>query len=197
MAPSTTRAGASNSQACAKEQPLHGMARDLQSGRTSWPREAKPPKEVVMSERTELEVLNHLLEICRDSEHGFKAAAQRVTDSTIRDLFRGLAAERARFAQELAPHVHRLGGQAATDGTAAGALHRSWINVRSAVSRHHDEAVLDEAERGERAAAYAYREALAGMLPPAARDVIEKQYAAIAEAQARIGALVMARTVGV
>jgi uncharacterized protein (TIGR02284 family) len=173
------------------------MARDLQPRRMSWRREGEAPQEDVMGERTELEVLNHLLEICRDSEHGFNAAAQRVTDSTIRDLFRAFAAERAQFADELVPHVYRLGGQGLTDGTTAGALHRGWINVKSAVWRHHDEAVLDEAERGERMAAHAYREALAGMVPPSARDLIERQYAAIDAAHVRIMAVAMARTVGV
>jgi uncharacterized protein (TIGR02284 family) len=146
-----------------------------------------------MSERTELGVLNHLLEICRDSEHGFKSAAEHVTDVTIRDLFAALAAERARFGDELVPHVHRLGGQAASEGTTAGALHRGWMNVRSAVSRQHDGAVLGEAERGERAALHGYQEALDGMLPPTVRDLVERQHAAIRDALERIVALDKAR----
>ncbi len=146
-----------------------------------------------MSERTELGVLNHLLEICRDSEHGFKYAAQHLTDATIGDLFVSLSAERARFAEELVPHVHRLGGQASSEGTTAGALHRGWMNVRSAVSRYHDGAVLGEAERGERVALHAYQEALDGMLPPTVRDLVERQHAAVRNAHERLVALGIAR----
>jgi uncharacterized protein (TIGR02284 family) len=154
-------------------------------------------QEGVMSERTELEVLNHLLEVCRDSQHGFKYAAQHVGNVAVRDLFAMLSAERARFADDLAPHVHRLGGQATSDGTTAAALHRGWMNVRSSVSRHHDEAVLDEAERGERLALHAYEEALQGMLPPTARDLIERQQAAIRAALERIVSLANAPDAGV
>jgi uncharacterized protein (TIGR02284 family) len=142
-----------------------------------------------MSERTELGVLNHLLEICRDGEHGFTSAAAHVTDPAVRDLFSSLSTQRAAFAEQLVPHVHRLGGQATSDGSTAGALHRGWMNVKGAVSRHHDEVVLGEAEHGERVAMHAYQEALDGMLPPTVRDLVEEQHAAVRGAHARIAAL--------
>jgi uncharacterized protein (TIGR02284 family) len=142
-----------------------------------------------MAERTELNVLNHLLETCRDAEHGFRTAAGHVTDPELRDLFSTLADERSRFATELEPHVHRLGGQGTTDGTTTAALHRRWMNLKGAVSPHHDEAVLGEAERGERFALHAYKEALEGMLPPTVSDVVERQYVSVRAAHARLAAL--------
>ena len=142
-----------------------------------------------MAERTELGVLNHLLETCRDGARGFSFAAQHATEPDVKNLFTTLAEERGRFAEELAPHVHRLGGQACTAGTTAGAIHRGWMNLREAMSRHHDEALLGEAERGERAAIHTYRNALDGMLPPTVSDIVERQYAAIRAAHARIVAV--------
>jgi uncharacterized protein (TIGR02284 family) len=139
-----------------------------------------------MAERTELGVLNHLLETCRDGEHGFEFAARHATDPDVKDLFTTLADERRRFAAELAPHVHRLGGQATTDGTTSGTIHRGWMNVKSTVSSHHDNALMAEAERGERAALHAYEEALHGMLPPTVTEVVERQHAGIREAYSRI-----------
>jgi uncharacterized protein (TIGR02284 family) len=149
-----------------------------------------------MAERTELSVLNHLLEICRDGEHGFQAAAQHVDDPELKDVFTSVAEQRARFAAELVPHVHRLGGQATGGGTTGGALHRGWINVKSSLSKH-DDGVLAEAERGERVALHAYQEAVEGMLPPTVRDLVERQHAAVREAHARIVALANTRDVGV
>lgn len=146
-----------------------------------------------MAERTELGVLNHLLEICRDGEHGFQAAADHVADPVLKDLFTVLAAQRAQFASELEPHLHRLGGQGLTDGSPAGALHRRWMNVKGAVSRHNDAAVLGEAERGERAAMHAYEEALHGIVPPTAVDLLERQAAAVHNAYTRLLALEHAR----
>jgi uncharacterized protein (TIGR02284 family) len=150
-----------------------------------------------MAERTELDVLNHLLETCRDGEHGFFFAASHATDPEVQDLFKTLAEERGRFADELTPHVHRLGGQATTGGTTAGAIHRGWMSLKDAVSHHRDEVLLAEAERGERAAIRAYEDALAGMLPPTVSDTVERQRQAIREAHARLIALEEPRELGV
>jgi uncharacterized protein (TIGR02284 family) len=142
-----------------------------------------------MAERTELNVLDHLLETCRDGESGLRFAADHAIDPDVRDLFTTLADERGGFARELTPHVHRLGGQANSDGTAAGAIHRRWMSLKGAVSRHHDHALLAEAERGERAAIEAYGGALAGMLPPTVSDLVDRQLAGIREALGRIVAV--------
>jgi uncharacterized protein (TIGR02284 family) len=146
-----------------------------------------------MADRTELGVLNHLLEICRDGAHGFAFVAQQAAAPDVRDLFQTLAEERERLADELIPHVHRLGGQALTEGTTAGALHRAWTLLKNNVSRHHDAALLAEAERGERLAMRAYQEALAGMLPPTVTDLVAGQYAIITRAHERIVAIDQAR----
>jgi uncharacterized protein (TIGR02284 family) len=108
-----------------------------------------------VAERTELTVSNHLLETCRDGAHGFRFAAEHAVEPDIRDLFTTLTDERERFAEELTPHVHRLGGQANSAGTTAGTSHRGWMSLKDRVFSHHDEALLSEAERGERAAAHA------------------------------------------
>jgi uncharacterized protein (TIGR02284 family) len=150
-----------------------------------------------MSERTELGVLNHLLEICRDGAHGFAWAAQHTTDPDVRDLFQTLAEERAWLVDELVPHVHRLGGQALGEGTAAGAVHRVWMALKNSLTRHHDDRLLAEAERGERLAMHAFQEALNGMLPPTVSDLIAAQYATITLAHDRIVALDNARNAGV
>jgi uncharacterized protein (TIGR02284 family) len=146
-----------------------------------------------MAERTELDVLNHLLETCRDGEHGFFFAAEHATDPKVKDLFAALGVERGRSAEELIPHVRRLGGQATSGGTTAGVIHRGWMSLKGAVTRHTDEVLLAEAERGERAAIHAYDQALHGFLPPTVSDIVERQHAAIREAHARIVDLDKAR----
>ena len=61
-----------------------------------------------MAERTEREALHHLIDICRDGERGFRAAAEAVSDPRLKTLFKELAAERAKFAADLVPHLQRL-----------------------------------------------------------------------------------------
>ena len=132
-----------------------------------------------MAQRTERVVLNELIETCKDGELGFANAADHVREPELQGLFRTLSAERARFAVDLLPHAQRLGGAAAHDGTGAGALHRRWMDVRSAVSGHDDGAIVTETLRGDRVTISAYKDALQGVLLPETRELIEKQFAQI------------------
>ena len=142
-----------------------------------------------MGDRTERGVLNHLIEICKDSERGFRAAAEHVKEPSLKSLFTELAAQRAKFAADLLPHAQRLGGDPESDGTSVGALHRGWMIFKGLVPGHHDHAIVTEAERGEHAAQRAYEEALNGMIPPTVRDTVGEQCAAVQQAYRRIDAL--------
>jgi uncharacterized protein (TIGR02284 family) len=142
-----------------------------------------------MAERTERGVLNHLIEICKDGERGFRAAAEYVKEPSLKTLFTELATQRGQFAADLLPHAQRLGGDAASEGTSAGALHRGWMNLKGLVPGDHDHAIVSEAERGEHAAQRAYQDALNGMIPPTSRETIERQCVAVQHAYRRIDAL--------
>jgi uncharacterized protein (TIGR02284 family) len=142
-----------------------------------------------MAERTEREVLHHLIEVCEDGERGFLAAAAQVSDPGLKTLFTELAAERARFAADLVPHLQRLGGRTDREGSSAGTLHRGWIGIKGLVPGHHDHGIVTEAERGEHAALGAYEDALNGMLPPTVSGLIEAQREAMQKANERIHAI--------
>jgi len=126
--------------------------------------------------RTERDILNGLIEICRDGARGFQLAADHVSDPELKRLFAEAAGQRDLFAAELLPFAQRLGGESDTDGTARGKLHRGWMMLKDAISRHDDRLVLEEALRGEAAAVRVYAEAITNLLPPNARPVVEKQY---------------------
>jgi uncharacterized protein (TIGR02284 family) len=144
-----------------------------------------------MAERTEREALHHLIDICRDGERGFRAAAEAVSDPRLKTLFKELAAERAKFAADLVPHLQRLGGTMEDGGTSAGTLHRGWINLKAHVPGHQDHTIVTEAERGEHAALNAYEDALSGMLPPTVTELIEAQQQAMQKAVDRIRSIDM------
>lgn len=142
-----------------------------------------------MAQRMERGVLNHLIEICKDGERGFRAAAEHVKEPSLRALFTELATQRGQFAADLLPHAQRLGGDAASEGTSVGALHRGWMNLKGLVPGDHDHAIVSEAERGEHAAQRAYENALNGIIPPTVRETIERQCVAVQLAYLRIDAL--------
>ena len=141
-----------------------------------------------MAIRNEHAVLNHLIESCRDGERGFRLAADRVAEASLKRAFGELADQRAGFARELLPHAQRLGGDAPAEGTRAAALHRRWIDIKDAVL-HSDAAIVTEVQRGNAITVNAYVDALGGLLPPESRDIIQRQYEALLEADARLPGL--------
>ena len=142
-----------------------------------------------MPERTERSTLNHLIETCRDGERGFRYAANHVRTPEVKALFLEVADQREQFAGELIPYAQRLGGHEEGDGTFAASLHRSWMGIRDAIAGHDEHAIIREAERGERAALTAYQDAINGLLPPSAREVIERQCEAVQRSHDRVHAL--------
>jgi uncharacterized protein (TIGR02284 family) len=139
-----------------------------------------------MGERTERGVLQHLVETCHDAERGFLAAAERAQSPSLRQLFRDMAADHHRFAEDLLPHLQRMGGADIATGTLAGSVHRGWLTLRGQIARNHDRALLAEAGRGEGFALAAFDHAVEGLLPPAARELIEAQDAAVRHAYLRL-----------
>jgi len=123
--------------------------------------------------------MNDLVETCKDSEEGFRAAGEKLKDREIHTLFLELSLQRAGFAGELQAEVTNSGGEPATSGTTAGAIHRGWMGLKSALTGDSDHAILEEAESGEDAALKNYREALGKNLPSNFHDIVSRQYSEI------------------
>jgi uncharacterized protein (TIGR02284 family) len=134
-----------------------------------------------------ISALNDLIETCKDGQKGFSAAADLVQDPKLQQLFRGYAGQRATFAAELQTEVRRYGGHPERSGTVAGALHRGWLNIKSAVLGQDEAAVIAECESGEDAALKNYEEATSVVLPPTVAEVVARQYKEIKDARQRIG----------
>jgi len=133
-----------------------------------------------------IKTLNSLIETCRDGEEGFRVAAEHVEDDHLKTLFENYCQQRAQLASELEHEVRRLGKHPENQGSTAGALHRGWINLKSAVTGRDDSAILAECEHGEDVAVEAYQEALSIALPAALKQIVSRQYSAIKAAHDRI-----------
>ncbi|MDA1185328.1 MAG: PA2169 family four-helix-bundle protein [Acidobacteria bacterium] len=126
-------------------------------------------------QRTERDVLHHLVNVCENGALGFTTAAKHVKGPRLKALFEELSAERTRFVEALTPHLLRLGGRNDPGGTSAGSLHRGLMELGSLVPGNHDHHLVIEAKRGEQLAIDAYNEALSGMLPPTVIELVEQQ----------------------
>jgi uncharacterized protein (TIGR02284 family) len=122
-----------------------------------------------------VDVLNDVLESARDGEYGFNSCAEHCDSQELKNLFLRHARECAAAGGELEQEIRRMGGEPASGGTMAGALHRGWVSVKSALSTRDDKAVLEECERGEDAAVARYRKALKSGLPANVRALLERQ----------------------
>lgn len=136
-----------------------------------------------------ISTLNDLIETCRNGEEGYREAAEKVKDSQLTGMFQQYADQRGRFAVELQSQVRRLGGEAETDGSAAGSAHRGWMDLRAALQNGDRHAILSEVERGEDAAKAKYEDAREEELPGEVRQVVDRQYSDVLSAHDRMRAL--------
>ena len=136
-----------------------------------------------------ISTLNGLIETCKDGQEGFAQAADGIERSDLKSLFYEFSQQRAQFSGELQSLVRSLGGDPENSGSTLGALHRGWINIKSAVTGKDDEAILNECERGEDAAKAAYKDALTKALPANVSEVVRNQQTSIISAHDRVKAL--------
>jgi uncharacterized protein (TIGR02284 family) len=139
-----------------------------------------------MNNNEVISILNNLIETCKDGQEGFQTAAESIRNSEFRRLFNIFAQQRAQFLTELQGEVHRLGGDVQKSGSLAGTIHRGWMNLKAAVTRGDESAVIVECQRGEEAAVETYQEALKADLPLDVQYVVKRQYMDIKDAYDRI-----------
>jgi uncharacterized protein (TIGR02284 family) len=135
-----------------------------------------------------ISTLNSLIETLKDGQEGFKQAAEAVKDSNLKSLFAEFSLQRSRFAGELQAEARQFGESDPEDSSStAGAMHRAWINLKSALTSGDDHAILAECERGEDSAIKEYKEALEDEdLAASVRGVVSRQYSEVKAAHDRI-----------
>ncbi len=130
---------------------------------------------------------NDLVEINKTAAKGYQEAAEGVTSPDLKAKLSQFSQQRAQFASELSTHAQQFGINPESEGTVEGALtdaaaavHRGWINIKSAITGHDDSAILGECETGDSTALSSYETALkSNELPAEARNVIQKQHGEI------------------
>ena len=140
--------------------------------------------------------LTNLIETCKDGQLGFKEAAEGVENAQLKSLFQEFSQQRAQFADELQNAVQSIGAKPEASGHISGAMHRAWINLKSAVTGHDEKAILAECERGEDYAVKAYEEARSLNLPSQLKSVVERQFQQVKAAHDKIHQLEESDNIG-
>ena len=134
-----------------------------------------------------ISTVNGLIETLKDGEKGFKEAAEAVKDPQLKSLFQEYSQQRSRFANELRTQAKSLGeSDPEKTSSAAGVMHRAWINLKSAVTSGDDKAILSECERGEDSAVHEFEEAVHDGLTSPLRDIVSRQFSEIKSAHDRV-----------
>ena len=135
-------------------------------------------------------IIDNLIETLKDGQEGFKQAAESVKDPQLKSVFDEYSQQRARFVSELRRQAQSLEErESKPSGSAAGALHRGWINLKSALTHGDDHAILAECERGEDSAVEQYKKALDNGLSAPVQQIVSRQYTQVKQAHDRVKSL--------
>ncbi len=129
-----------------------------------------------------ISLLNSLIETVKDGEQGFKTAAEGLTSPDVKAKFLQYSRERGQMAGELQAEVRRLGGDPEHSGSMSGAVHRGWLDIKSAITGKDDHAIAAEAERGEDVAKNAFESALKEVTPGTTQALVQRLAASVRKA---------------
>lgn len=123
------------------------------------------------------EHLKDLISKNEDAIKGFEKASENSKDVGIKSYFEKKIIDRMQFLKELRASVPELElGSVQIEGSAAGTLHRTWMDVKAFFAEDNDEAMLEEAIRGDKAAINDYENALTEvMMPHRLKEIIRAQ----------------------
>lgn len=108
-----------------------------------------------------VKTLEGLISILEDGKLGYTNAAEHVENPAIKTDFLEYARERALFIVELQDEINKLGKSTDTSGGGPlGALHRTWIDIKSSFTGGDTESIINACVTGEEAAIEKYKMAL-------------------------------------
>jgi uncharacterized protein (TIGR02284 family) len=132
------------------------------------------------------DILQTLIETCRDGETGYLHAASVADDSDLKSYLQQQCLERARFRAELTEAIKQLGEpDPDKSGSTAAVLHRAWFELKDDLGGG-DHTLLESVEQGEDSAKQSYESALEAELPAGVAELVRNQYASVKAAHDRI-----------
>lgn len=127
--------------------------------------------------------LNQLLIKNYDAEKGYQNAVENVDSDRLKLYFKRRASERSDFASELRNEILQYEEDPKDSGSFKGTMHRNWMSLKATFSSNDEEAILEEAIKGEEASLEEYNEILKERdLPPSIDSMLIRHKNAIQSA---------------
>jgi uncharacterized protein (TIGR02284 family) len=140
-----------------------------------------------MTKEEQLQHLHDLIAVAKDSELGYRTAAEHVDDPHLAGIFSQYATQRAGFVEDLTAEAARITGELPSEsGSVMGAVFRGWMNLKSALTGGGAEAIVAACETGEDSAQAAYERVVNMDVSGKMRSLVEAQWNKIKEAHQRM-----------
>ena len=143
-----------------------------------------------MIDTNDISVLNGLIATTLDSMKGYEDAAKDAESTQYATMFAEFARDRATVATDLQNQVRNLGGDPELDSSMLAAAHRTFMDLKQAITGKDDKAIIQEVERGEDHIKAKFEDAMKdGDLPPATKAAITEAFASVREGHDKMSAL--------
>ncbi len=151
----------------------------------------------VMPDRSVVDALQDIATVCRDSQEGYKRAAEETSDTSLKAMFMDFARRREQEGDELDRLIRAHGGQpAAHGGSLTGQAHRVFVGLRAALTGKDRAAALHEVARGESYAEAAFDRAKRMDLQGEARDVVARLHDSVKQTRDKVRRMAQAEGPG-
>jgi uncharacterized protein (TIGR02284 family) len=121
------------------------------------------------------DLINNLIEANRDSQRGYRDAAEKIGEPNLRTFFNERSLERGQYVAELQNELQRLGKkEVSSSGTAIGSVRRGWMDLKANLGGG-DHAILNSLESAEDSVKKAYEEAMREPLPGNLASIVRTQ----------------------
>ena len=107
-----------------------------------------------------IDVLNNLVEIYNDRIEGYGRAIKETEAPDLKNLFQQFIETSRKCRQELISEVRTLGGNPKEGTSTSGKFYRAWMDIKAALTKKDEKAILSSCEFGEDVAVEAYEDAL-------------------------------------
>lgn len=105
--------------------------------------------------------LKGLISIINDGKEGYQSASESTDNVELKAVFLKYVAERALYENELKAHLAKHGAASDNDeGGILGVIHRTWIDIKEALTDKSETALLGAVVTGEKAALAKYDSAI-------------------------------------
>ncbi|NBA89069.1 PA2169 family four-helix-bundle protein [Emticicia sp. CRIBPO] len=109
---------------------------------------------------TTVRIFGDLLRINNDRNNAYKKAVEAISDIHLKSMFQSFLDETEAHIREISKVIVKHGGEPTNNGTAAGAFHQAWINLKHAIGKGNKKNIIDSCKASDKSTLSEYNHAI-------------------------------------